>query len=70
MIGPTESGNRLSAEGHPNKEEGIGRDFFQAIKSMTINGYYTSEIGLRKELGDTGQLFLPQFQGCDHKEHQ
>lgn len=61
---------RLSAEGNPNKEEAIGRDFFQAIKSMTINGYYTSEIGLRKELGDSGQLFLPQFQGCDHPEHQ
>jgi hypothetical protein len=61
---------RLSAEGNPNKEEPIGRDFFQAIKSMTINGYYTSEIGLRKELGDSGQLFLPQFQGCDHPEHQ
>jgi glucoside 3-dehydrogenase (cytochrome c) hitch-hiker subunit len=62
--------SRLSAEGNPNKEEAIGRDFFQAIKSMTINGYYTSEIGLRQELGDSGQLFLPQFQGCDHKEHQ
>lgn len=61
---------RLSAEGNPDKEEAIGRDFFEAIKSMTINGYYTSEIGLRKELGDNGQLFLPQFQGCDHKEHQ
>lgn len=61
---------RLSAEGNPDKEEAIGRDFFQAIKSMTINGYYTTEIGLRQELGDSGQLFLPQFQGCDHKEHQ
>ena len=61
---------RLSAEGNPDKEEATGRDFFQAIKSMTINGYYTTEIGLRKELGDNGQLFLPQFQGCDHKEHQ
>jgi hypothetical protein len=61
---------RLSAEGNPNKEEPIGRDFFQAIKSMTINGYYMSEIGLRKELGDSGQLFLPQFQGCDHPEHR
>ena len=60
----------LSAEGNPTREEPIGRDFFQAIKSMTINGYYTSEIGLRRELGDSGQLFLPQFQGCDHMEHQ
>jgi hypothetical protein len=61
---------RLSAEGNPQKEAAAGRDFFQAIKGMTINGYYTSEIGLRRELGDTGQLFLPVFTGCDHKEHQ
>jgi hypothetical protein len=61
---------RLSAEGNPDKEDAIGRDFFQAIKSMTISGYYTSEIGLRQELGDDGQLFLPQFSGCNHPEHQ
>ena len=52
-----------------NAEATIGRQFFQAIKGMTINGYYTSEIGLRQELGDNGQLFLPQFQGCNHPEH-
>jgi hypothetical protein len=47
-----------------------GADLFRAIKSMTIDGYYTTEIGLRQELGDNGQLFLPQFAGCDHPEHQ
>jgi hypothetical protein len=52
------------------QEEAIGREFFQAIKGMTINGYYTTEIGLRQELGDNGQLFLLEFQGCDHPEHQ
>ena len=61
---------RISKEGNPDKEDPIGREFFEAIKGMTINGYYTSEIGLRQELGDNGQLFLPQFQGCDHAEHQ
>ena len=61
---------RISADGNPDKEEGIGREFFQAIKGMTINGYYTSEIGLRQELGDNFQLFALQFQGCDHPEHQ
>ncbi len=48
----------------------IGADFFRAIKSLTIDGYYTTEIGLRQELGDNGQLFLAQFGGCDHPEHQ
>jgi hypothetical protein len=61
---------RLSTDGNPDKEEPIGREFFEAIKSMTIDGYYTTEIGLRQELGDNGQLFLLQFQGCDHPEHQ
>ena len=37
---------------------------------MTIDGYYTTEIGLRQELGDNGQLFLGRFEGCAHPEHQ
>jgi hypothetical protein len=61
---------RTSEEGNPKKESRTGLDFFRAIKAMTIDGYYTTEIGLRQELGDSGQLFLPQFQGCDHPEHQ
>jgi hypothetical protein len=61
---------RLAAEGNPDTEETIGRDFFQAIKSLTINGYYTSQIGLQQELGDDGRLFLTQFTGCTHPEHQ
>jgi hypothetical protein len=61
---------RLSTEGNPGGEAPIGLEFFQAIKSMTINGYYTTEIGLKQELGDDGQLFLPQFPGCTHPEHQ
>ena len=47
----------------------IGVEFFQSIKSMTITGYYTSEIGMRQELGDDGQLFFAEFKGCTHPEH-
>jgi hypothetical protein len=61
---------RLSREGNPDGEDPIGTEFFQAIKVLTINGYYTSEIGLRQELGDDGQLFMLQFPGCTHPEHQ
>jgi hypothetical protein len=39
-----------------SREARAGIDFFTAIKSMTITGYYTSEIGLRQELGDDGIL--------------
>lgn len=61
---------RLSDGKAAAREEPRGVEFFQAMKSMTIDGYYTSEIGLRQELGDSGQLFLPKFPGCDHPEHQ
>jgi hypothetical protein len=47
-----------------------GAEFFSAIKAMTITGYYTSEIGMREELGDNGQMFFPEFKGCTHPEHQ
>jgi len=39
------------------------------IKSMTIAGYYTTEIGMRRELGDSGQLFQ-RVSRRDHPEHQ
>jgi hypothetical protein len=47
-----------------------GAEFFGAIKSMTITGYYTSEIGMREELGDDGMLFFAEFKGCTHPEHR
>ena len=61
---------RISDETKPAPEDRSGADFFRALKSMTIDGYYTSQIGLQQELGDSGQLFLVQFGGCDHPEHQ
>lgn len=60
----------LSNDKNDAVEDRVGVQFFRAIKSMTIDGYYTSEIGLRQELGDSGELFLAQFAGCDHPEHQ
>jgi hypothetical protein len=53
-----------------SRESRAGIDFFTAMKSMTITGYYTSEIGLRQELGDDGQLVLTEFTGCTHPDHQ
>lgn len=62
----TELLTKLSGE----QEDKAGVDFFQAVKSMTITGYYTSEIGLQQELGDDGRLFSGTFEGCTHPEHQ
>jgi len=61
---------RLSSEPTGKSEDQAGIDFFRAIKNLTIDGYYTTEIGLRQELGDSGQLFQRVSQGCDHPEHQ
>ena len=61
---------RLSSEESAAAEDQAGRDFFRALKSMTITGYYSTEIGLRKELGDDGQLVQAEFKGCTHPEHQ
>lgn len=43
---------------------------FVFAKERTIQGYYTSEIGIHKELGYRGQQFLNEFVGCTHPEHQ
>lgn len=59
----------LSAEGTTPAEDAPGVAFFRAIKSMTITGYYTTEIGLRQELGDDGRMVLATFEGCTHPEH-
>lgn len=42
---------------------------FVFAKERTIQGYYTSEIGMHKELGYRGQQFINEFIGCTHPEH-
>jgi hypothetical protein len=60
---------RLADENNAAEDQ-LGREFFRAIKAMTIDGYYTSEVGLMQELGDDGVLFQAQYVGCTHPEHQ
>ena len=60
----------LAGEGTSAAEDAPGIAFFRTIKSMTITGYYTTEIGLRQELGDDGRMVLGAFEGCTHPEHQ
>lgn len=54
----------------PSAEAEAGVQFFTAVKSLTITGYYSTEIGLRQELEDPGVLMLPSYPGCTHPEHQ
>lgn len=44
--------------------------FFARLKSMTIDGYYSSSIGIHKELQYKGNTALAEFPGCTHPEHK
>jgi hypothetical protein len=54
-------------EAKPQTQE---EKFFKTIKNMTVDGYYTSEIGIHKELQYKGNTYLKEFKGCTHPEHQ
>ena len=47
-----------------------GVEFFEAIKRLTVTGYYTSEVGMREEIGDDGTLYFADVEGCTHPEHR
>ena len=47
----------------------IEERFFVAIKSLTVDGYYTSPIGIHEELRYKGNAYLKEFVGCTHPEH-
>ena len=60
----------LSTNKTPTPEDQPGVDFFKAIKSLTITGYYTSEVGMREEMDDDGNMFFLEFKGCTHPHHK
>ncbi len=43
--------------------------FFAPLKRMTIDGYYTSKIGIHDDLRYIGNSALPEFPGCGHPQH-
>jgi hypothetical protein len=42
--------------------------FFVMTKDATIHGYYTSEIGIHRELRYKGNQFLQEFVGCETED--
>jgi len=42
--------------------------FFSRVKRMTVDGYYSSQVGIEQELRYDGEL--PSIPGCAHPEHQ
>jgi hypothetical protein len=58
---------RAAAEEHAPKTE-LGR-FFIDLKRMTVDGYYTSSVGIHDEMGYVGNQHLTAAPECDHPEH-
>jgi gluconate 2-dehydrogenase subunit 3-like protein len=52
------------AETHP------GFAFYRLVKDMTVEGFFTSRVGLVGFLEYQGMAFLSEFAGCTHPEHQ
>ena len=45
------------------------QEFFVLLKSAVVEGFYTSEEGIEKELGYQGMTFALEFPGCLHDNH-
>ncbi len=56
-----------AGEAHPQSD--LHR-FFIRLKQMTVDGYYTTEIGLHQDLEYKGNDHLLKFSGCAHPEHK
>src|SRR4029077_7738411 len=54
-----------------NEEQPISLEekFFVALKAATIDGYYTSKIGIHQDLEYQGHTMVLNFPGCTHEEH-
>jgi len=60
----------MSAPEHDPHATHEGYAFYRRVKGMTVEGFYTSKIGLVDVLGYQGRTYLAEFPGCTHPEHQ
>ena len=70
---PVQQTALLTAVGTPDNSvqaEREGVAFFEAVKRLTVTGYYTSEVGMLEELGDDGAVHFAEKRGCLHPEHK
>lgn len=58
-----------AAENEENPKTDLER-FFVLLKRTTVNGYYTSEVGIQQDLEYVGNTYLVRFPECTHPEHQ
>jgi hypothetical protein len=47
----------------------LGGRFFQELKKRTVQVYYTSDIGIHKEMEYKGNTYLDEFVGYDPKQY-
>jgi len=59
----------MSAPEQDPKAQHEGFAFFSVVKDMTVEGFYTSKIGLIDVLDYQGMNYMPDFPGCTHPEH-
>ncbi len=52
-----------AAAGEANPHTDLER-FFVTLKQMTVNGYYSSEIGIHQDLEYQGNTYLAEFPDC------
>jgi len=52
---------RGNAKADPGLSQGV--EFFAFVRNLTIDGYFTSKIGI-KDLGYIGNTYLKEFPGC------
>ena len=60
----------MSAPERDAKTHHDGFAFFSTLKDMTVEGFYTSKIGLIDVLDYQGMNYMADFPGCTHPEHQ
>ncbi len=49
------------------QSSGETKSFFEMLKALTIDAYYSTAIGLAEELGYKGNTYLADFPGCTHE---
>ncbi len=61
---------QMSVAEYDGKSQEDGSGFFSTLKDMTVEGFYTSKIGLIDVLDFQGMNYMADFPGCTHPEHQ
>jgi hypothetical protein len=74
-IGAADREHLMTEMSLPERDSTVSQDhpgfsFYELVKRMTVEGFYTSRIGLVQVLEYQGLAYLSEFPGCTHPEHQ